>query len=633
MKEPISELIKKEGWEVVKKDDELKILAYGKEFPYRHPVQIHLKLYREETNPDQKFEHMKAAHFYLRPDLIKTWHYWTEDRFRAHCEGWNYITYAGGASTSKSHDMASIAAIFWLANPSKRGVIVSSTTLESLGARIWGYTTKYFQKLAVPLPFQYTGGNTPKILAVNNDPNALIKKDTLHGMFAVAAKQGDVEKSISSWIGRHPDDALMLVLDEATDITANVLQSFANLDSGDKLFQCYAIGNSNSTDDLHGAMSTPKAGWEKIDPLTMKRWETTQKNGLCLFFSCYESPAIHEPDETKKKLLSKFLISAEKIEEKKKELGDTSDAFWRFTLGFWKHKSTESVIASEQFIKNFGSDRRAHFGPVTPISVVGGLDLAFSTGGDNCILRMAVLGVDVNGLYVLDFREDEITHIVPIMRNVGDAAEIQIGKQVMNLIGSYNCPLQHIALDATGQGRAMGGVLQLMDKGISRPICIYTTKAGVNQDKSWDVVIKTSYELWFTLREFIQAGQIRGLDNKTIMQLSERQVVYTKGGQPALESKADYKKRISAKYPGQGHSPDQADSAALCLQSAIMNFGFKIGQRREVPQAHDFKHEKWLEYRAEQQRLQEATQVQKQTFVPQANFKKGLEEMIKRRPF
>lgn len=631
MKDVITQLIEKEGWEIVKKDDGLKVLAYGKEFAVRHPVLIHLKLYRDETNPDQKFNHMQAAHFYLRPDLIKTWHYWTEDRFRAHCEGWNYITMAGGASTAKSMDMASITSLFWLANPSKRGVIVSSTTLESLGARIWGYVTKYFQKLAVPLQFQFTGGNTPKILAINKDPNAIIKKDTLHGMFAVAAKQGDVEKSISGWIGRHPEDALMLVLDEATDITANVLQSFANLDSGDKQFQCYAIGNSNSTDDLHGAMSTPKVGWESIDPLTMKRWETTQKNGLCMFFSCYESPAVHEKDLDKQKLLSKFLISAEKIESKKKELGENSDAFWRFVIGFWKHKSTESVIVSEQLIKNFQGDKRAHFGPITPISLVGGEDIAY--GGDNCLIRMAVLGLDVNGLYVLDYRQEELSHIIPIDRHSTDSADIQIGKQTMNILASYGCPLNHLAIDSTGQGRAMGGVLQLLDKGMKRPVCIYTTKSGINQDKSFDVIIKTSYELWYILREFIQAGQIRGLDNKTIMQLSERQVIYTKGGQPALESKADYKKRMSAKNPGQGHSPDQADAAALALQSAIINFGFTLGKRKELPRATDFKHEKWLEYRADIQRQEQKTIQQKKIYIPQATFKVGLEAAIKKKPF
>lgn len=630
------ELIKKEGWRLFRgEDDKPKVEAYGKIFNAKHPCLTYLRLYREETNPDLKFEFMKSAHLYLRPELAPTWNTWTEDCFRAHCEGWNYLVLAGGASTAKSTHCGWIAPIFWLANPSKRGVIISSTTLESLTRRIWGYAMDYLQNIKVPIPFQYTGGNTPKVLAVNQDPNAKIKKDTLHGMFCVAIKQGDAEKAIKDIIGTHPKDALMLVLDESTDIPATVLGSFANLDTGEAekedatRFQVWAIGNSNSTNDLHGALATPKVGWDKIDPLKMKRWETTQKNGVCLFFSCYESPAIHEKDPIKKKALGKFLITQEKINEKKIELGEKSDAFFRFVLGFWRHISTENVIASKQFIESFGTTNAAHFGGFSPIHIVGGLDLAFSTGGDQCMLRLGVLGTDVSGLWVLDFRDDELTFTIPILRDSPDSADLQIGKQVMLLLQRYNCPLNQIAIDATGQGRAMGGVLQLLDKNVRRPISVYSTKTGVNQADSFDVKIISTYELWYTLREFIQAGQIRGIGNKTVMQLSERQVQRMPGGKIVLESKADYKKRIGAKNPGMAHSPDHADAAALTVQSAIQNFGFSFGRREAVPQVPDFNQLKYITYQAERQEVVEASA--RKVFVPKPSFRGNLESLAKRR--
>lgn len=632
------ELIRKENWRLFKGEDEkMKVEAFGKIMPARHPCLTYLKLYREENNPDLKFDFMKAAHFYLRPDLIKTWNTWTEDCFRAHCEGWNYLVLAGGASTAKSTHCGWIAPIFWLANPSKRGVIISSTTLESLTRRIWGYAMDYLQHIKVPIPFQYTGGNTPKVLAINQDPNAKIKKDTLHGMFCVAIKQGDSEKAIKDIIGTHPKDALMLILDESTDIPATVLGSFANLDTGEAAeedatrFQVWAIGNSNSTNDLHGALATPEIGWENVDPLKMKRWKTTQKNGVCLFFSCYESPAIHEKDPAKKKLLSKFLITEEKINEKKLELGAESDAFYRFVIGFWRHKSTENVIASKQFIESFGTNEKAHYGGLSQINLVGGLDLAFSTGGDQCILRLGVLGVDVTGLYTLDFRDEELIYTIPILRTSADSADLQIGKAVMKILGSYGIPLNHIAIDATGQGRAMGGVLQLLDNGLRRPISIYSTKTGVNQADSFDVKIISTYELWYNLRDFIQAGQIRGIGNKTIMQLSERQIERMPGGKMVLESKADYKKRIGAKHPGMAHSPDHADAAALCLQSAIHNFGFSIGARREIPQVSDFNQMKWIAHNAERKAVEDAAVVRRRSFVPSPKFTGKIEALAKRK--
>ena len=77
-------------------------------------------------------------------------------------------------------------------------------------------------------------------------------KDTIHGMFAVAARQGEDERVISTWLGRHPDEAIMVVLDESTDMPPALVKALPNLESGVELFQCLAIGNSLSKFDLHG---------------------------------------------------------------------------------------------------------------------------------------------------------------------------------------------------------------------------------------------------------------------------------------------------------------------------------------------------------------------------------------------
>jgi hypothetical protein len=568
---------------------------------------------------------MKAAHDYLWPNT--EWHSWTEDRFREHCAGWNYISWAAGASASKSYDAAKIACLFWLANPRKRGVVIASTTLESLGARIWGYTTKFISNMAVKLPFQYLGGNTPKILYPQARSDKEIR-DTIHGMFAVAAKGGDAEKSISSWIGRHPEDALMLILDESTDINAKVINSFANLDTGGKPFQCLSIGNSNSVDDLHGAMSTPEDGWESVNPLTDKKWRTTRKHGICMFFSCYESPAIHDPDPEKRKRLGKFLITQETIDSKKKELGEDSDAFWRFVLGFWRHQGTEDRVVSKELMAGFGAAGKTEFSGLTPLNIVGGLDPAFSTGGDQCILRLAVLGYDTAGVMVLDFRGEELTYVLPIMRNNPDDVSIQIGKACLKVLDDNRCSLSDVCTDATGQGRALSGVLQLLDKSGRIPMSIYSTRVGNQNRNAIGVIIKNSYELWYTLREFIQHGQIRGLDNETMIQLASREVVRGSDNKVSLESKRDYKSRMGGKNPLLAHSPDRADAAALTLQAAIMRYGFSLGQKRQfTPVNTSFDDLKLITHRYEQEAKKEE---RPRMSIPRATFLGRLED-IKRR--
>lgn len=603
-------LIQKEGWTIQggKDGQEPLIEAFGQTFKLRHPVTIYLRLYRTETNPERKYFFMKAVHDYLWPGTL--WHYWTERRFRKHCEGWNYICYAGGANTAKSWDIAKIAIIFWLANPRKRGVVVASTTLESLQTRVWGYVTKLLSKMAVKLPLAYTGGNAPKVLYPQDKGEGELK-DTLHGIFAVAAKQGSDEKTISSWIGRHPEEALMMILDESTDMPGAIIKSFANLDSAGNWFQCVAIGNSNSVDDLHGAMATPEDGWENIDPMTMNEWRTTQKNGICLFFSCYESPAIFETDPVRKAALGRIFPTAERIEAKKKELGEDSDNFYRFVLGFWKSASTENTIVSKDFLEKYGAETRTEWGGIHPLYLVGGLDPAFSVGGDTCMLRFAVLGVDINGLYVLDFRDNEYTFVVPILRTSGDSADLQIGKYVSDKLLDLGVRLNELAIDCTGQGRAIGGVIHHQHKATLRtdsvppPIRIYSTKTGLNAKDSFDVTIKSTYDLWYELREFVQNTQIRGLDEMTLFQLYSRHWSTTKGGKRVLESKAEYKKRIGAKYPSMAHSPDHADAAALVVQSAIMNYGFALGRKKVLPKAESFDHLQYIVHQYERKEIQE----------------------------
>ncbi len=593
------DLIKKEKWEV--KND--KVLVYGKEFPLIHPCLIHLKIYREEQNPELKYLHMKAAHDYMWPKDIPTWHSWTEERFKEHCVGYNYIGWAGGASCAKSYDAAKVALLFWFAHQKQRGVIIASTTLASLSARVWGYTTQLLKERAIKIPIQYMAGNSPMILYPSDKENGSSIKDTIHGIFAVAARQGSDESAINTWIGRHPKDALMLVLDECTDLNPAIAKAFTNLDSSEKSFQTIAIGNSSSWHDLHGSICYPKGGIESIDPAIDTKWETNHKNGICLFFSCYNSPAIHEQDPKKKKLLSKFLITEEQIQEKEIQYGIDSESFSRFVLGFWRNINADRTIVSKTFLEAFKVSGRAEWLGLEPLNVVAGLDPAFSSGGDACILRLAILGQTVDGGIVLDFRGDKLVFKIDISAKSGKATEIQIAEKVLEILERHNCNLKCLCIDANGQGRALGGTLQLQARSVVCPTKIYSVRNGKENVNSFDVKIMEPYELWMDLRKFIENNQIRGLDHIAMTQLTSRLIVTTdnngKPTKPKLENKAVYKRRMGGIMPSLAHSPDEADAAALCLQSAILHYGFKLGQRKDVRIVNDFAHDKMVAFQRE----------------------------------
>lgn len=596
-KKEILELIHDvEGWQVQKRDGREIIELYGQDFPVVHPISIWQKIYRTTQNPQLKYEALVKAHHYHFPDLTY-WNHWTERRFREHCErSHSVISWAGGSSIGKSFDAAQLGYEFWTADPENRGVIIASTTLEAMESRVWGYLKTFIKSSQIALPIRYVKSKPPKVLFVGKNKNPVNIEgrqgtdnidDTIHGIFAAAAKRGDDREAINTWIGRHPKRGLMVILDECPDLPVAIMGAIPNLEAQQETFQVLGLGNSADKYDLHGSLSTPKDGWDSVNP-DIYRWETTQKNGVCLYFNPWDSPAIIEPDEARRKTLSKIFPTEDALLEKQKKYGETSDAYYRFVLGFWRKESTDNVVISDSLIKVFSVDKKGTWSGLQPLKMVAGLDPAFSTGGDQCILRLAILGHDTRGKMILDFRNKELLFKIKIDAKAGanNPAELQIAQQVIDILGKYRVTLDSLAIDSTGQGRALSEVIRLYAKSIFFPIKIYSTSQGSKKQKSFDVTIKTAYEMWMDVRDFIQNDQVRGLDQTAITQFATR-LVETRMGKPMLETKKDYKSRMTAIHASWGSSPDEADAAALVVQTAMMKHGFRPGQIVEIPEYED----------------------------------------------
>jgi hypothetical protein len=230
------------------------------------------------------------------------------------------------------------------------------------------------------------------------------------------------------------------------------------------------------------------------------------------------------------------------------------------------------------------------------LKCVAGLDVAFSTGGDQVVLRLAVLGLEIGGQIVLDFGGDTLIYKIKLMANTDKSAELQIAEQVLAVLATYRCPVSSLAIDVTGQGRAIGEVIRLKSGLAESPIKIYSTKigSGTFKTKEFDVDVLSSLQMWTALRDFIQTDQIRGLDDVTIAQLTTRRIeIMEKSGKRALESKSKYKMTMGSINPSLAYSPDEADAAALCLQAAILRYGFVPGQRRDIVRQESFDMAKW----------------------------------------
>jgi len=331
-------------------------------------------------------------------------------------------------------------------------------------------------------------------------------------------------------------------------------------------------------------------------------------NGICLYFNPYDSPAIWEPNDEKRELLSRFLLTTAEIEEKKREYGEDSDSYYRFVLGWWRPTPIENIIVSEKFLQEHEVRRGAEWSGFYPLAVVGGLDPAYQIGGMGCLLRLGILGHTTSGLVVLDFRKEELVFRIDIKPKQAKSGELQLAEQVIEKLREYSCPLRNVFIDATGTGRALGELIRVVSGEEAGPWKMVSVRksSGLNQKTDEDpwMVVGTPYDLWSKMQEFVQHKQIRNLDEKTIFQITNRLII-KEGKRSRLETKTEYKDRLATISPKSALHPDEADAAILALHAAIMSRGFSAGQRWEMPNADVVAWEKKLRtYQAGQARVE-----------------------------
>jgi len=446
--------------------------------------------------------------------------------------------------------------------------------------------------MAIQPKYTYKSSPSPQILPVVPDAKkgrGSITEDTLHGMFAVTAKVGDPYTAIANWIGKHPKNKIVIILDECTDMPISILDAVPNLNSHPEKFQMVGIGNSKSTQDLHGLLSHPENGWDSVS-VDLDEWKTSQSNGICQYFNPYRCPAITDPDPERRKKLSKFLIGKENLEQKERDLGVDSENFYRMVLGFWKSRSTDETVTSEKFLNDFSPRKKVEWSGYFPIQRVAGFDFAISSDGDSPLLRIANVGHATDGTVKVDFSGESSIFKLQMLALADKSFELQIADQIIDLLFRYGVTMTNFGLDVTGQGRAIGEVIRLRNEqkgyplGLGFPLKIYAMSAHnktKRKESALDILPVSTHDLWNDIRTYIERDSIRGLDEKTIYQLTNRLII-KKNDKYILEYKRDYKKRMAAR--GNAHSPDEADATSIVLQVVKHRLGIAPGTVWKAPE-------------------------------------------------
>lgn len=474
------------------------------------------------------------------------WNPWLDKQVRSLCEN-DFVSWTGCAASGKTHTASLWAVIWWLADPHNSAVVLTSTTKSMLRKRAWSEVQRLYTTMEAVPPGNMVDSKTVWQASKGDEKNAI---------FGLAVRDGNTAAAVAGIQGIHTKRVLVIV-DEATDTPQAIFDATANLFSGCEEFQMLAIGNPNSHYDPHGKYSEPFNGWESVTVDT-EEWETkVQLNGqpgVCVRFDAERSPNI-EFGETK----YPYLVTKAQLEGSRKKLGMDSPLFWKFQRGFWAPAGVLQTVFNETLLAKM----RAHEGFLfrKEMKVIGACDPAFG-GGDRAVIRFAVVGITEDQKVGIELEpHDELE----IDAASSEPVHFQLASQIKAYCQQRGCEPHDFGIDASGEGGGLADILakewspkihrvEFGGKASTRPVSYEDLRP------SCDVYDRKVTELWFSAREFLQSGQLRGIDGWTAKEFCSREFSDEKR-KITLQTKRDMK----AVY---GASPDIADCTVILIDVA-----------------------------------------------------------------
>jgi len=541
---------------------------YGLEWPHDfHDAFIDLVLakhWREEPYKSGNLlppeEHLLRA----ATELISDEHFrvsrWTEEHAYDFTHS-KFCIVLGAAASSKSNDIGLFTLLDWITDPTKTLAILASTSAGMLQLRSFESVVRYFRLLKTHPKFLIPGKESKTQVAILNaddeDVNtpAATVKASIKG---VAVHAGTMEEARANLQGAHMPYT-RLILDELSAMKEAAMDARYNLSIGCKDFKFIGLCNPESRFDLACRHAEPLDGWESIDPETATYWHS--KYGDVRRHNGFQSPGLKDP------VRFPFLIKQAEIDAIVKESGGSTDtpACWTMLKGFPPPHGMEQTILTEAMMVQYGMRNKVTWGQgVQEPFRIAGLDPAFTSGGDQAILQSALVGYEaMTGLLVVAFEPE---HIIPIKASSMRPDVYQVVDYVLDWAEEVGFDLQYLGVDESGTQR-VGDILEV--EAIQRwrkPATVCRVSFGSMASEfavslRKDTPARKEYsnqvtELWYSMAEFGQHNQIRGLNDKAALEFCQRRVLPKRPRM--IETKRDMKKRIK-------HSPDRADACACAL--------------------------------------------------------------------
>lgn len=476
---------------------------------------------------------------------------WSERMIEEMCR-WRYLGITGPANSTKSDMGALWALVNYLADPLNTLCLVTSTSIKESRLRIWGTIEDYFN--AVPgFPGKLTRSEA-KIRFVDPVTKKYIERSGIH---LLPSDQSNENDSVATIFGiKVAHGALIVIGDEMPDISPAILNAAQSNLSSQPGFQFIGLGNAKSPFDAFGQLITPKGGWKSIanDPT---EYET--ELGYCLRFD-----ALRSPNVLAKKILYKFLPKQSWIDEVKETEGENSLKWWRMVRGWFSPDGSSEGVYSESDITAYGAEeRQIRWMPGSSQIPVAACDLSFTNGGDETVIQFGLFGVDEDGMPALLLTERVL---LKAKADVKTTRNFQIARLIKEACVERGVLPYNFGLDTTGAGSPFADILcEIWSAEIYRVAFggapTNNLVGNVGAKPASDCYIDRCSEIWYSAKDFMRSGQIKGIDADMARDLISRKgSTYRAGGHTKMG--VEPKKQTRART---GRSPDKGEAGLILV--------------------------------------------------------------------
>lgn len=538
------------------------------------------------------FHHFREAQSLLWPE--DDHHRWSDLILKSLCE--ERITVVQGPRDSgKTRGISKFGLVDYWAFPEETLILISSTGMRELELRVWGDLKSLFQRALERYPYlsgkvsHANHGIFTDLLQDNADV-----RDMRKGIICVPCLGGDGE-----WIGMEryvgiKQKRRRLLGDEMQFMHAMYVNVLDAMDKGD--FKGGFVGNPiGGNGKALDKVAEPRGGWGSIGEVTKTTSWRNKYGGVTINLVGTDSPNF-DKDRPKD---YPYLITQEDVDRVSSRNGRDSAQFWTLISGVRKTGVDAYRVLTVEICERCGAFNTATWSNLTRTKILG-VDAGF--GGDACEIEYIEFGEDVGGIMVVEFSP---TITIPVGVSSAITKEDQIALGVKGHAARLGVSDENIFFDAgmyatlaISMARIMSPAVNAVnfggpatDRPVSEDLMIFDPKTKERRPiRCVEQYSKFVTELWYSVRELVEAKQARALPQDVAEEFAMREWHWVPGpfGQRyELETKLECKARMG------GQSPNKADASSIALEGARRR-GFLIKNPKDL-RGRQSQEEDWLE--------------------------------------